>query len=57
MPLLRIRTEIEDRPGPAGDADRGLAARGANILDLSVQVGTEGSWTSSWSTAATGRAG
>lgn len=42
MALLRIRTEIEDRPGRLARLTAALAARGANILDLSVQVGTEG---------------
>ena len=42
MPLLRIRTEIEDRPGRLAMLTAALAARGANILDLSVQVDTEG---------------
>jgi RimJ/RimL family protein N-acetyltransferase/predicted amino acid-binding ACT domain protein len=42
MPLLRIRTEIEDRPGRLAMLTGALAARGANILDLSVQVDTEG---------------
>jgi GNAT superfamily N-acetyltransferase len=42
MPLLRIRTEIEDRPGRLAVLTAALAARGANILDLSVQVGPDG---------------
>jgi len=42
MPLLRIRTEIEDRPGRLAMLTAALAARGANILDLSVQLDTEG---------------
>ncbi|MFC5184597.1 GNAT family N-acetyltransferase [Actinomadura harenae] len=42
MPLLRIRTEIEDRPGRLAALTAALAARGANILGLTVQVGTEG---------------
>ncbi|MGI8332077.1 GNAT family N-acetyltransferase [Actinomadura scrupuli] len=42
MVLLRIRTEIEDRPGRLAVLTAALAARGANILDLSVQVDTEG---------------
>lgn len=42
MALLRIRTEIEDRPGRLARLTAALAARGANILDLSVQVGAEG---------------
>ncbi|MEW2358651.1 GNAT family N-acetyltransferase [Spirillospora sp. NPDC029432] len=42
MPLLRIRTEIDDRPGRLAGLASALAARGANILGLSVQVGTEG---------------
>ncbi|WP_026410855.1 GNAT family N-acetyltransferase [Actinomadura oligospora] len=42
MPLLRIRTEIEDRPGRLAVLTAALAARGANILGLTVQVGTEG---------------
>jgi GNAT superfamily N-acetyltransferase/predicted amino acid-binding ACT domain protein len=42
MALLRIRTEIEDRPGRLAVLTAALAARGANILDLSVQVDTEG---------------
>jgi GNAT superfamily N-acetyltransferase/predicted amino acid-binding ACT domain protein len=42
MALLRVRTEIEDRPGRLAVLTGALAARGANILDLSVQVDTEG---------------
>jgi GNAT superfamily N-acetyltransferase/predicted amino acid-binding ACT domain protein len=42
MPLLRIRTEIEDRPGRLAALTAALAARRVNILDLSVQVGTDG---------------
>ncbi|MBW8483228.1 GNAT family N-acetyltransferase [Actinomadura parmotrematis] len=42
MPLLRVRTEIEDRPGRLAVLTAALARRGANILGLSVQVGTDG---------------
>ncbi|MBA8955184.1 GNAT family N-acetyltransferase [Actinomadura namibiensis] len=42
MPLLRIRTEIDDRPGRLALLTAALAARGANILGLSVQVDTQG---------------
>ncbi|WP_131762959.1 ACT domain-containing protein, partial [Actinomadura fibrosa] len=42
MPLLRIRTEIEDRPGRLALLTAALAERGANILGLSVQMDTEG---------------
>ncbi|MWA00311.1 GNAT family N-acetyltransferase [Actinomadura sp. LD22] len=42
MPLLRIRTEIEDRPGRLALLTAALAGRGANILALSVQVDTGG---------------
>ncbi|MFC5753590.1 GNAT family N-acetyltransferase [Actinomadura rugatobispora] len=42
MPLLRIRTEIEDGPGRLAVLTAALARRGANILGLSVQVDTEG---------------
>ncbi|WP_030167482.1 GNAT family N-acetyltransferase [Spirillospora albida] len=42
MPLFRIRTEIEDRPGRLALLTAALAGRGANILSLSVQVGPEG---------------
>ncbi|MQY08506.1 GNAT family N-acetyltransferase [Actinomadura macrotermitis] len=42
MPLLRIRTEIEDSPGRLAVLTAALARRGANILGLSVQVDTEG---------------
>jgi GNAT superfamily N-acetyltransferase/predicted amino acid-binding ACT domain protein len=42
MPLLRIRTELEDRPGRLAALTAALAARRANILDLSVQIGTDG---------------
>ncbi|MEV4258537.1 ACT domain-containing protein, partial [Spirillospora sp. NPDC049652] len=42
MPLLRIRTEIEDRPGRLAALTAALAARGANILGLTVQLGPEG---------------
>ncbi|WP_243773427.1 GNAT family N-acetyltransferase [Actinomadura barringtoniae] len=42
MTLLRIRTEIEDRPGRLAVLTAALARRGANILGLSVQVDTEG---------------
>lgn len=42
MPLLRIRTRIEDRPGRLAGLTATLAAHGANILDLSVQVDAEG---------------
>ncbi|MFB4302939.1 GNAT family N-acetyltransferase [Actinomadura sp. NTSP31] len=38
MPLLRIRTEIEDRPGRLALLTAALAGRGANILALSVQM-------------------
>ncbi|REF01140.1 GNAT family N-acetyltransferase [Thermomonospora umbrina] len=42
MALLRIRTQIEDRPGRLADLTTALAERGANILGLSVQMDTEG---------------
>ncbi|MCO5999375.1 GNAT family N-acetyltransferase [Actinoallomurus rhizosphaericola] len=42
MPLLRVRTEIDDRPGRLAVLTAALAARGANILDLSVQVDADG---------------
>ncbi|QKG19598.1 GNAT family N-acetyltransferase [Actinomadura verrucosospora] len=42
MPLLRIRTEIEDRPGRLALLTAALAGRGANILALSVQVDAGG---------------
>ncbi|WP_433338135.1 GNAT family N-acetyltransferase [Spirillospora sp. CA-294931] len=42
MPLLRIRTRIDDRPGRLAVLTAALARRGANILDLSVQVDTDG---------------
>lgn len=42
MPLLRVRTEIDDRPGRLAVLTGALAALGANILDLSVQVDTDG---------------
>ncbi|GAA4067339.1 GNAT family N-acetyltransferase [Actinomadura miaoliensis] len=42
MPLLRIRTEIEDRPGRLALLTAALARHGANILGLSVQVDTRG---------------
>ncbi|NDU71071.1 GNAT family N-acetyltransferase [Actinomadura sp. DSM 109109] len=42
MPLLRIRTEIEDRPGRLASLTTALARRGANILGLSVQLDTGG---------------
>ncbi|RAY13899.1 GNAT family N-acetyltransferase [Actinomadura craniellae] len=42
MPLMRIRTEIEDRPGRLAVLTAALAEQGANILDLSVQVGPDG---------------
>ncbi|WP_119730704.1 GNAT family N-acetyltransferase [Thermomonospora amylolytica] len=42
MPLLRIRTRIEDRPGRLAGLTAALAEHGANILDLSVQVDTDG---------------
>ncbi|SEG64951.1 hypothetical protein SAMN04489712_10866 [Thermomonospora echinospora] len=42
MPLLRIRTQIEDRPGRLAVLTAALAERGANILGLSVQVDAEG---------------
>lgn len=42
MPLMRIRTEIDDRPGRLAVLTATLAAERANILDLSVQVGTDG---------------
>ncbi|GAA2089060.1 GNAT family N-acetyltransferase [Actinomadura alba] len=42
MPLMRIRTEIDDRPGRLAVLTAALAAERANILDLSVQVGTDG---------------
>ena len=42
MPLLRIRTEIEDRPGRLASLTAALARRGANILGLSVQLDSGG---------------
>jgi GNAT superfamily N-acetyltransferase len=42
MPLLRVRTEIDDRPGRLAVLTAVLAAQGANILDLSVQVDADG---------------
>lgn len=42
MPLLRIRTEIEDRPGRLAVLTAALATTRANILNLSVQMDTEG---------------
>jgi RimJ/RimL family protein N-acetyltransferase len=42
MTLLRVRTEIDDRPGRLAVLTAALAAQGANILDLSVQVSTDG---------------
>ncbi|HEX2315483.1 MAG TPA: GNAT family N-acetyltransferase [Thermomonospora sp.] len=42
MPLLRIRTHIEDRPGRLAVLTAALAERGANILGLSVQLDAEG---------------
>ncbi|MGC4953401.1 GNAT family N-acetyltransferase [Actinomadura citrea] len=42
MPLLRIRTEIEDRPGRLASLTAALARRGANILGLSVQLDADG---------------
>ncbi|GAA0345059.1 GNAT family N-acetyltransferase [Actinoallomurus spadix] len=42
MPLLRVRTEIDDRPGRLAVLTAALAAQGANILDLSVQVDADG---------------
>ncbi|MFB4309919.1 GNAT family N-acetyltransferase [Actinomadura sp. GTD37] len=42
MPLFRIRTEIEDRPGRLALLTDALARRGANILGLSVQMDAEG---------------
>jgi RimJ/RimL family protein N-acetyltransferase len=42
MPLLRIRTEIEDRPGRLALLTAALARRGANILGLSVQLDADG---------------
>ena len=42
MPLLRIRTHIEDRPGRLAGLTAALAEHGANILNLSVQVDAEG---------------
>jgi len=42
MPLFRIRTEIEDRPGRLALLTAALGRRGANILGLSVQMDTEG---------------
>jgi ribosomal protein S18 acetylase RimI-like enzyme/predicted amino acid-binding ACT domain protein len=42
MPLLRIRTKIEDRPGRLAGLTTALAARRANILGLSVQVDSDG---------------
>ncbi|WP_433472037.1 GNAT family N-acetyltransferase [Spirillospora sp. CA-142024] len=38
MPLFRIRTEIEDRPGRLALLTAALGRRGANILGLSVQL-------------------
>jgi GNAT superfamily N-acetyltransferase/predicted amino acid-binding ACT domain protein len=40
--LLRVRTEIADRPGRLARLTAALAAHGTNILDLTVQVGSEG---------------
>ncbi|POM22335.1 Acetyltransferase Pat [Actinomadura rubteroloni] len=42
MPLLRVRAEIEDRPGRLALLTAALARRGANILGLSVQLGPDG---------------
>ncbi|MFA1551170.1 GNAT family N-acetyltransferase [Actinomadura chokoriensis] len=42
MPLFRIRTEIEDRPGRLALLTAALGRRGANILGLSVQMDAEG---------------
>ncbi|XRQ15676.1 GNAT family N-acetyltransferase [Actinomadura welshii] len=42
MPLFRIRTEIEDRPGRLARLTAALGRRGANILGLSVQLDAEG---------------
>jgi len=42
MPLMRIRTEIDDRPGRLAGLTAALAAERANILDLSVQVAADG---------------
>ncbi|MFC9976494.1 GNAT family N-acetyltransferase [Spirillospora sp. NPDC127200] len=42
MPLLRVRTEIDDRPGRLALLTAALARRGANILGLSVQLDTDG---------------
>ncbi|TDC70894.1 GNAT family N-acetyltransferase [Actinomadura sp. GC306] len=42
MPLFRIRTEIEDRPGRLAQLTTALGRHGANILGLSVQLDTEG---------------
>lgn len=42
MPLFRIRTEIEDRPGRLALLTAALGRRGANILGLSVQLDAEG---------------
>ncbi|TDB96847.1 GNAT family N-acetyltransferase [Actinomadura sp. 7K534] len=42
MPLFRIRTEIEDRPGRLAQLTAALGRRGANILGLSVQLDAEG---------------
>ncbi|MGP4028495.1 GNAT family N-acetyltransferase [Actinomadura sp. 3N407] len=42
MPLLRIRTAIEDRPGRLALLTAALGRRGANILGLSVQMDADG---------------
>ncbi|NKZ03982.1 GNAT family N-acetyltransferase [Actinomadura latina] len=42
MPLFRIRTEIEDRPGRLALLTAALGRRGANILGLSVLMDAEG---------------
>ncbi|MEO3827580.1 GNAT family N-acetyltransferase [Actinomadura sp. B10D3] len=42
MPLFRIRTEIEDRPGRLALLTAALGRRGANILGLSVQLDADG---------------
>ncbi|MEU8799961.1 GNAT family N-acetyltransferase [Spirillospora sp. NPDC048819] len=42
MPLLRIRTSIEDRPGRLALLTAALGRRGANILGLSVQMDAGG---------------
>lgn len=42
MPLFRIRTEIEDRPGRLALLTAALGRRGANILGLSVQLDAGG---------------